>query len=110
VENNDKTESEDVETGIPDDNKEISGLTESTDLNDVDLILNVDEYQGFDLDPKLREDDQVLLEASQEGFLRLFYKNPMIIFQAIWLLLMSILAAQSSQCQRHLLQIFRILI
>lgn len=74
VENNDKTESEDIESGIFD-TKEISELTESTGLNDVNLIPNVDEYQGFDLDHKLWGDDQTLLEASQDDFLDLFLRE-----------------------------------
>lgn len=73
--NNDKTETEQIISGIRDDFKATSELAEGADLSDVNLVLGVDKYQGFDLDPKFWEDDQVLPEASQEDFLDLFIQE-----------------------------------
>lgn len=73
--NNDKTENEEIECGIFDDIKATSELAKGADLNDVNSVLGMDEYQGFDLDPKIWEDDQVLLEASQEYFPGLFIQE-----------------------------------
>lgn len=75
VESIDRAESEDLESGTFDNRKEVSELAQSPDVNGVNLIPNVDEYQGFDLDPKLWEDDQALLETSQGDFLDLFLQE-----------------------------------